>query len=90
MNPNLLRAGDLGALDWLDLTDDIAHAEFHSDRFIAAVTRNKGRRFQLAYIVRAVSPGRFHHPAAIVEDMYRPEFRARTAAGTVEVLGPTR
>lgn len=89
-NPNLLRAGDLGALEWLDLTDDIANAEFHSDRFIAAVTRKNGQRFQLAYIVRAVSPGRFHHPAAIVEDMYRPEFRARTAAGTVEVLGPTR
>jgi uncharacterized protein YfaS (alpha-2-macroglobulin family) len=89
-NPNLLRAGDLDALEWLDLTDDIAHAEFRSDRFIAAVTPKEGGRFQLAYIVRAVSPGRFHHPAAIVEDMYRPEFRARTAAGTVEVLGPTR
>jgi uncharacterized protein YfaS (alpha-2-macroglobulin family) len=89
-NPNLLRSGDLAALGWLDLTDDIAHAEFRSDRFLAAVDADGGRSFELAYIVRAVSPGRFHHPAAIVEDMYRPEFRARTAAGTVEVLGPTR
>jgi uncharacterized protein YfaS (alpha-2-macroglobulin family) len=93
-NPNLLRAGDLAALDWLDLTENIAHVEFHSDRFVAAVdggmNGNDDQRFELAYIVRAVSPGRFHHPAASVEDMYRPAFRARTATGTVEVLGATR
>jgi uncharacterized protein YfaS (alpha-2-macroglobulin family) len=35
--------------------------------------------------VRAVSPGTFHHPAATVEDMYRPDFRARTDAGVVAV-----
>ena len=39
----------------------------------------------LAYIVRAVSPGTFVHPAATVEDMYRPERYARTAAGTLTV-----
>jgi uncharacterized protein YfaS (alpha-2-macroglobulin family) len=93
-NPNLLRAGDLAALDWLDLTENIAHVEFRSDRFVAAVdggmNGNDDQRFELAYIVRAVSPGRFHHPAASVEDMYRPAFRARTATGTVEVLGATR
>ena len=35
---------------------------------------------------RACSPS----PAATVEDMYRPELYARTGAGTVEVVGPTR
>jgi uncharacterized protein YfaS (alpha-2-macroglobulin family) len=39
----------------------------------------------LAYIVRAVNPGTFIHPAATVEDMYRPERYARTAAGTLTV-----
>jgi len=39
----------------------------------------------LAYIVRAVTPGTFVHPAATVEDMYRPERYARTAAGTLTV-----
>ena len=34
----------------------------------------------VAYIVRAVTPGTFAHPAATVEDMYRPERHARTAA----------
>ena len=82
-NPSLLRAGDIAALDWLPETANARHAEFRSDRFIAAV--DGAQDFSLAYIVRAISPGVFHHPAALVEDMYRPEFRARTAAGTVRV-----
>jgi hypothetical protein len=39
----------------------------------------------LAYIVRAISPGEFHHPAAVVEDMYRPEYRANTASGRLVI-----
>ena len=39
----------------------------------------------VAYLVRAVTPGAFVHPAATVEDMYRPERHARTAAGRLEV-----
>jgi len=38
-----------------------------------------------AYVVRAVTPGKFVHPAATVEDMYRPELYARTAAGTLSI-----
>ena len=36
-------------------------------------------------VVRAVSPGRYIHPQAYVEDMYRPDRFGRTATGTVEV-----
>ena len=39
----------------------------------------------LAYIVRAVSPGTFRLPAASVEDMYRPDYRARSETGTVTI-----
>ena len=39
----------------------------------------------LAYVVRAVTPGTYVHPAATVEDMYRPEHYARTSAGTLTV-----
>jgi alpha-2-macroglobulin len=42
----------------------------------------------VAYIVRAVTPGSFVHPAATVEDMYRPSRFARTAAGRLEVVAP--
>ncbi len=83
-NPNLLRSGDLRALDWLDLSD-ATHTEFRSDRFLAAVDLSGGETVTLAYVARAVTPGAFHHPAASVEDMYRPQNRARTETGRVEV-----
>ena len=35
--------------------------------------------------VRAVTPGTYTHPAATVEDMYRPERHARSATGRLEV-----
>ncbi|MBK1733390.1 alpha-2-macroglobulin family protein [Thiococcus pfennigii] len=89
-NPHLLRAGDLTGLPWLDLTALPAHEEFRSDRFVAALERRADdpAAFQLAYRVRAVSPGRFAHPAATVEDMYRPAQRAWTDTGEVEVTAP--
>jgi uncharacterized protein YfaS (alpha-2-macroglobulin family) len=84
-NPNLLRGGDIGALSGLGLRDVSQHAEFRQDRFLAAVDWAGTEPFRLGYIVRAVSPGSFHHPAASVEDMYRPALRGRTASGRVTV-----
>ncbi|MBI6630677.1 alpha-2-macroglobulin family protein [Pontibaca salina] len=83
-NPNLLRAGDVGALDWLDLSE-ADHAEFRSDRFIAALDLPDDATVTLAYIARATSPGEFHHPAASVEAMYRPRYRAHTDSGRLAV-----
>ncbi|MDP5220660.1 alpha-2-macroglobulin family protein [Ruegeria sp. 2205SS24-7] len=82
-NPSLLRSGDVRALDWLSLSD-ATHTEFRSDRFLAAVDLTGSAPVTLAYVARAVSPGTFHHPAASVEDMYRPSYRART--GTAQVV----
>jgi len=36
-------------------------------------------------VLRAVTPGSFVHPAATVEDMYRPDRFARTASGRLDV-----
>ena len=41
--------------------------------------------FTVAYVVRAVSPGRYVLPQAYVEDMYRPDRFGRTATGKIEV-----
>ncbi len=91
-NPHILASGDVAALDWLDLVENPAHVEFRSDRFVAAwdIDASNATQYQFAYIVRATSPGTFMHPAALVEDMYRPERRARTDTGSVEVVGPLR
>ena len=84
-DPNLLASGDISAFDWLDATTDVAHSEFRQDRFLTQVDRTDNSPFTLAYVVRAISPGTFHHPAASVEDMYRPDIRAHGDTGTVTV-----
>jgi uncharacterized protein YfaS (alpha-2-macroglobulin family) len=73
--------------DWIGEIS-AAHTEFRYDRFVAAFNRAEGdeREFNVAYVVRAVTPGSYDHPAANVEDMYRPELSARTATGKMEVV----
>lgn len=83
-NPNLIRSGALVGLDWLE-TATAETAEFRSDRFVAAVNHRSADPFRLAYVIRAITPGRYHHPAATVADMYRPEYRANTATTEVTV-----
>ncbi|QDC08294.1 alpha-2-macroglobulin family protein [Oceanicola sp. D3] len=84
-NPSLIRSGDIRELSWLK-TVSARHSEFRQERFLSAVDWRSDKPFKLAYIVRAISPGHYHHPAASVEDMYRPAFRARTDAGRVTVV----
>ncbi|MCV2893540.1 alpha-2-macroglobulin family protein [Lentibacter sp. XHP0401] len=83
-NPNLLQSGDIGALGWMK-PSHAESTEFRSERFLAAVNASEGQYVELAYIVRAVTPGRYHHAPATVEDMYRPIYRANTGAGEVTV-----
>ena len=86
-NPAMVGSAELSNFDWLGDIEAV-HTEFRDDRFVAAFDRNSGsdREFRLAYVVRAVTPGDYAHPAASVEDMYRPQFNARTATGRMEVL----
>ncbi|TAG14103.1 MAG: alpha-2-macroglobulin family protein, partial [Rhodobacterales bacterium] len=84
-NPNLMSAGSISGLDWLDALQDVQHSEFRQDRFLTAVDWTSDQPFRLAYVVRAISPGTFHHAAASVEDMYRPDFRARGETGSVTI-----
>ena len=91
-NPRLVDSGDVKSLPWLKTTLYPEHLAFRDDRFEAAFEVRPPRRanpvpaaFSVAYIVRAVTPGRFLHPPATVEDMYRPERFARTASGSLTV-----
>lgn len=81
-NPRLVEGGDIKSLSWLKSPWQPDHTEFRDDRFVAAFdffrAGDKVRSATLAYVVRAVTPGRFVHPAATLEDMYRPERFART------------
>nr|WP_246505323.1 alpha-2-macroglobulin [Microvirga antarctica] len=87
-NPKLADSDSVAELPWLKRDVEPSHTEFRDDRFVAAFDREPSQSafFTIAYMVRAVSPGRYVHPAAQVEDMYRPERFGRTAFGAVEVL----
>ncbi|MEM8973823.1 MAG: alpha-2-macroglobulin [Pseudomonadota bacterium] len=89
-NPRLVSGGDISALSWIKSNVAAEHTEFRDDRFVAAFNffRNGGKHKSatVAYIVRAVTPGSFVHPAALVEDMYQPEKFARTASGRLEIV----
>jgi len=87
-NPRLVSSGDTGTLAWIEDAQEPVNAEFRDDRFSAAFERKSGDPsvFTVAYVVRAVSPGRYVHPQAYVEDMYRPDRFGRTATGTIEVI----
>ena len=86
-NPGLVSSADLSNFTWL-AAPDAAHLEFRNDRFVAAFNPEQaGNNMTLAYVVRAVTPGVYVHPAAYIEDMYRPQYSARTATGMMEVKG---
>ncbi len=53
----------------------IKHKEYRDDRFVAAA-RLDDHVTNLFYMLRVVTPGRFHVPGTFAEDMYRPDIRA--------------
>jgi uncharacterized protein YfaS (alpha-2-macroglobulin family) len=74
-------------------------AEARDDRFVATfdigssyqptdpkeIAKQRRPTFHFAYIVRATVPGSYVVPAAVVEDMYAPDVRARTGMGQMTI-----
>ena len=60
-NPRLVSSGDTGTLSWIEDAKEPTHSEFRDDRFTAAFDRASGDKavFTVAYVVRAVSPGKY-------------------------------
>lgn len=86
-NPDLSAGSGVGDLSWLSVNRPL-HAEARTDLYMAAFRfSSQTPKFSTAYLVRAVTPGTFTMPGAMVEDMYRPEMRANTAAGNI-VIAP--
>jgi uncharacterized protein YfaS (alpha-2-macroglobulin family) len=72
---------------FLGTVTQLATREARDDRFVAAV-RVKDLdepEVRTAYLVRAITPGRYVLPGTVVEDMYRPELFARGAPGRVDI-----
>lgn len=86
-NPHLVSSGDSGTLSWIEDGEEPENTEFRDDRFTAAIDRAADDKsiFTVAYVVRAVSPGKYVLPQAYVEDMYNPSRYGRTGTGSLEV-----
>ncbi|MFA6967712.1 alpha-2-macroglobulin [Bosea sp. (in: a-proteobacteria)] len=88
-NANLTEGASVAGLDWLKQEVSPVHTEARDDRYVAAFERSGATSeklvYTVAYIARAVSPGRYVAPAAVIEDMYRPDRFGRTAFGTVDI-----
>jgi uncharacterized protein YfaS (alpha-2-macroglobulin family) len=86
-NPKLVSSGDTGTLSWITDAAEPVNSEFRDDRFTAAFDRKEDSPpvFTVAYVVRAVSPGHYVLPQAVVEDMYRPDRFGRTAAAAIDI-----
>jgi uncharacterized protein YfaS (alpha-2-macroglobulin family) len=84
-NARLAGSRKTDSFSWLgDLTEP-SYQEYRDDRYVASLDLEDKGDFQLAYLVRAVTPGSYHVPGASVEDMYRASLRARTATGQVAI-----
>jgi alpha-2-macroglobulin len=86
-NPRLVSSGETGTLTWIADAVDPVSTEFRDDRFTAAFDRKQDSNpvFSVAYVMRAVSPGRYVLPQAKVEDMYQPDRFGRTATSAIEI-----
>ncbi|HSU99741.1 MAG TPA: alpha-2-macroglobulin family protein, partial [Roseiarcus sp.] len=86
-NPALVDGGSVEAFSWLTKDVTPTHTEYRDDRFVAAFDRAEGQSafITMAYVVRAVAPGRYIYPPATAEDMYDPERYGRTAFGELTV-----
>jgi alpha-2-macroglobulin len=86
-NANLTEAGNTEGLAFTKSDVTPVNTEARDDRFVAAYERDgkAATNFVAAYIVRAVTPGRYVQPSAAIEDMYRPDRYGRSTSGIVEV-----
>jgi uncharacterized protein YfaS (alpha-2-macroglobulin family) len=86
-NPDLFDGGSTDGLAWLKRDVEPTHTEARDDRFVAFFNRDGKDKatFSIAYVLRAVTPGRYVSPPASVEDMYRPDRFGRTGFGTLVV-----
>ncbi len=77
-NPSITGIDPTSTLKWLGKQTKTEHLAYRNDRFAAALdmTNEKTNEFKIAYVVRAVSAGRFALAPAKIEDMYQPRYRA--------------
>jgi hypothetical protein len=92
-----LKTDDAKAYKFLDALTETSMQDARDDRYVGSFAidtiyhrsdktdMDTRRAFHVAYVARAITLGKFAMPAAVVEDMYAPAVRARTAMGEVTI-----
>ena len=80
--------GTSGPYKWIGPISWTKVAEARDDRYVAAIDLYDRKPFTLAYLVRAVTPGDYVFPGAVIEVMYRPGVLARTAVTKIRIAAP--
>ena len=89
-NPRLVTGLNSAELPWLPELSETRYVDLLDDRYVAALDiaekeGDKVQEFTLAYMLRSVTPGSYLWPPAEVEDMYRPYYRARSKAASLNI-----
>lgn len=78
--------GNSGPYKWIGPISWTKVSEARDDRYVAAIDLYDNKKgFTVAYLVRAVTPGEFVFPGAVIEDMYRPGVFARTDVSKIKI-----
>ena len=88
-NADLAGGKSTGELSWLLREENmtkLTHKELRDDRFVASWRGYNKNKFRIAYLIRAVTPGTYAHPAVYIEDMYHPGVYGRGEAGTITIV----
>lgn len=85
-NARLGQNGLSDTFSWLKEPTKADYTESRDDRFVGSILLDKEKKaFRLAYVVRAVTPGTYQSPGLYVEDMYAPNYFARTDAESIQI-----
>jgi uncharacterized protein YfaS (alpha-2-macroglobulin family) len=88
-NVRLANARQTDQFAWLPELSDALYSEYLDDRFVTAFESYPGYEYSFAYMIRAVTPGRYRVPAVSVEDMYRPTRIGRGEMSEAEIEAAT-
>jgi uncharacterized protein YfaS (alpha-2-macroglobulin family) len=85
-NVRLADSAQLGDLSWLGELSPARHVNYRHDRFSAVLDLDEAHpSFRVVYLARAVTPGDFTQPGAVLESIDAPSQFARLAPGRLQI-----
>ena len=84
-NPNISGIDEISKLPWLKNLSKIENVTYADDRFSCALNNNYST-FKIAYTLRAVTLGTYTLSPVVIEDMYKPRYRANSKPVSTQLI----